>query len=68
MAGSRAEPPVGANSIKGQSAPSRKEAAGYIGSLLEGLQSLAQETEMPCLAYLLTLALEEAKAEKGKAD
>lgn len=68
MAGSRAEPPVGANSIKGQSEPSRKEAAEYIGSLLKGLQSLAQEARMPFLAYLLTMALEEANTEKAKGD
>lgn len=36
--------------------------------LLEGLQSLAQEAQMPFLAYLLTMALEEAKTEKAKAD
>lgn len=68
MAGSRAEPPVGANSIKGQSEPCRKEAAEYIGSLLKGLQSLAQEARMPFLAYLLTMALEEANTEKAKGD
>jgi hypothetical protein len=36
--------------------------------LLEGLQSLAQEAQMTFLAYLLTMALEEAKTEKAKTD
>jgi hypothetical protein len=53
---------------QGSIRPSRTEAAEYIGSLLEGLQSLAQEAQMPFLTYLLTMALEEAKTEKAKAD
>jgi len=36
--------------------------------LLKGLQSLAQEARMPFLAYLLTMALEEANTEKAKGD
>ncbi len=68
MAGSRARPPIGANPANRQSEPSRKEAAEYIASLLEGLRHLANQTQMPFLAYLLTMAQEEANTERTKSD
>jgi hypothetical protein len=43
----------------------RKEAAEYIASLLEGLSAVASGAEMPFLAYLLNIALEEANSEKA---
>ncbi len=45
---------------------SGREAAEYIASLLEGLKVLAQQAHLPFLAYLLGMALEEAKIEKTK--
>ena len=68
MAGSRARPPIGANPADRQSEPSRKEAAEYIASLLEGLRHLANQTQMPFLAYLLAMAQEEANTERAKPD
>ena len=44
------------------------EAAEYIASLLEGLRLVAQNAQMPFLAYLVTVALEEAKNEKANRD
>lgn len=45
---------------------SGQEAAEYIASLLEGLKVLAHQAQLPFLAYLLGMALEEAKTEKTK--
>jgi hypothetical protein len=42
------------------------EAAEYIASMLEALRLLAQQTDMPFLAYLLSVALEEANSEMDK--
>ena len=39
-------------------------AAEYIASLLQELMALAQHTQMPFLAYLLGMALQEADAQK----
>lgn len=44
--------------------PSRKEAAEYIASMLEGLVQVANGAGMPFLAYLIGVALEQAKSEK----
>jgi hypothetical protein len=38
--------------------------AEYIASLLQELMALAQHTQMPFLAYLLGMALQEADAQK----
>jgi hypothetical protein len=34
--------------------------------MLEGLRSVAKGAEMPFLAYLIDIALEEAKIQKGR--
>lgn len=69
MTGTRARPPAGGTS------PSRErpelthqEAAEYVASMLEGLRLVAQNAQMPFLAYLLNVALEEANNEKGNRD
>ena len=46
----------------------RQEAAEYIASLLEGLRLVAHSAQMPFLAYLITVALEEANSEKTNRD
>jgi hypothetical protein len=43
----------------------RQEAAEYISSLLEGLRVVAHGAQMPFLACLLNVALEEANNEKA---
>ena len=65
MAGTGARPPAGSASpfSDGQEL-TRQEAAEYIASLLEGLRLVAHGAQMPFLAYLITVALEEAKSEK----
>lgn len=68
MAGSRSRLPVGGKEINGQSKTSRRESAEYIASLLEGLRCVANQARMPFLTYLLSVALEEANAEKGQQD
>lgn len=45
-----------------------REAAEYVASLLEGLRLMAQRAQLPFLAYLIGVALEEANHEKQKAD
>jgi len=50
------------------SAPSPKEAAEYIASMLESLARVAGGAGMPFLAYLINVALEEAKVEKATPD
>jgi hypothetical protein len=44
---------------------SRLEAAEYIASLLEGLRGAASGAQLPFLAYLISVALEEANLEKS---
>jgi hypothetical protein len=44
---------------------SRKEAADYIAALLDGLRVVAHNAELPFLAYLIAVALEEANNEKA---
>lgn len=65
MAGSSARPPAGGSSPFGEGRQfTRQEAAEYIASLLEGLRGVADGAQMPFLAYLLNMALEEANNEK----
>jgi hypothetical protein len=68
MAGSSARPPVDFGSADEGSEPPRREAAEYIASLLEGLRRVAHESELPFLAYLISVALEEANNEKARRD
>lgn len=66
MAGTRAGPPAGgAIPTSDGSGLTHREAADYIASMLEGLHSVAKGAEMPLLAYLIDVALEEAKSQKG---
>ena len=44
--------------------PARPEAE-YIASMLDGLRQLAVGAQLPFLAYLIGVALEEAKSEKN---
>jgi hypothetical protein len=65
MAGSRARPPAGGASPSGSGPElTHKEAAEYIASLLEGLKKVADSAQIPFLAYLINVALEEANNEK----
>ena len=65
MAGSGARPPAGGLGPSGEGRDlTRKEAAEYIASMLEGLRAVAHGAQMPFLAYLLNVALEEANNEK----
>jgi hypothetical protein len=68
MAGSGAPPPVDIGSLGEGPEPSRREAAEYIASLLEDLRRVAHESELPFLAYLISVALEEANNEKARRD
>jgi hypothetical protein len=69
MAGTRARPPAGSASSAGDGPDlTRQEAAEYISSLLEGLRSVASSGQMPFLAYLINVALEEANNEKTNRD
>ena len=69
MAGPRARSPAGSASSAGNGPElTRQEAAEYIASLLEGLRSVASSGQMPFLAYLLNVALEEANNEKTVRD
>ena len=45
-----------------------RRAAEYIASLLEGLRQVANGGQMPFLAYLINVALEEANNEKTNRD
>jgi hypothetical protein len=66
MAGSRARPPASIGSVREDAEPNRQEAADYIAAMLEGLGRVAHGARMPFLAYLIDVALEEAKSEKDK--
>jgi hypothetical protein len=69
MAGTRARTQTGNTSAAGDGPDlTRREAAEYIASLLEGLKSVANSGQMPFLAYLLNIALEEANNEKTARD
>jgi hypothetical protein len=45
-----------------------REAADYIAAMLEGLQQVATAAEMTFLAYLIDMALEEAKVQRTARD
>ena len=68
MTGTRARPPAGGASPS-QEGPelTQQQAAEYIASMLEGLRLVAQNAQMPFLAYLINVALEEANNEKTTA-
>ena len=69
MAGLGGGSPFGGASPPGDgSAPSQKEAVDYVASMLESLARVASSAGMPFLAYLINVALEEAKAEKTRRD
>jgi hypothetical protein len=68
MAGSDAQPPGGGGQIGEGSEPARREAAEYIASLLVSLRLVAHQAELPFLAYLIGVALEEANDVKSKRD
>jgi hypothetical protein len=66
MAGTRARPPAGSTSPSSEGPElTHREAAEYIASMLEGLRMVAQGAQMPFLAYLINVALEEANNEKS---
>jgi hypothetical protein len=44
----------------------RREAADYIAGMLDGLHSIAYAANLPFIAYLLAMAMEEAQAEKSR--
>jgi hypothetical protein len=65
MAGSRTRPPASGQDPTSEGPDfTHQEAAEYIASLLEGLKSVANGARMPFLAYLINVALEEARSEK----
>ena len=69
MADSRVRPPAGGGHSPGEGPElTRQEAAEYIASLLEGLKLVAHNAQLSFLAYLITIALEEAQAEKSNRD
>jgi hypothetical protein len=69
MAGTRAQPPAGGTSPSNEGPKlTHREAAEYISSMLEGLRMVAQGAQMPFLAYLINVALEEANNEKSSHD
>jgi len=69
MVGPRSQPPGGgASSFNDCRELSRREAAEYIASLLEGLRVVAHNAQLQFLAYLINIALEEANNEKATRD
>lgn len=69
MAGTRVQSPGGGAKPSSEGPElTHQEAAEYIASMLEGLRMVAQNARMPFLAYLVTVALEEAKNEKANCD
>lgn len=66
MAGTQAGPSKGSAGASGNGAEmTPEEAADYIGALLDGLRLMAQNANLPFLAYLIAVALEEAKSMKA---
>jgi hypothetical protein len=43
----------------------RQEVLDYIASMLEGLKTLAQGNQLTFLAYLIAVAIEEARTEES---
>ncbi len=69
MSGTGGGPPAGgASSGREGLELSDQEAAEYIASILEGLTQVASSARMPFLAYLINIALEEARLEKAPRD
>lgn len=69
MAGTRARPPAGgAGSSPSGPEMTHREAAEYVAAMLEGLQQVAKDAEMTFLAYLIDMALEEAKVQRTARD
>ena len=66
MVGSGAQPPVSAGTVRKDTGGSRRETAEYIAAMLEGLRLSAHQANLPFLAYLISVALEEANNEKRK--
>jgi len=67
MSGTGDRPPAGGASSPGEGLElSDQEAAEYIASILEGLTQVASSARMSFLAYLINIALEEAKTEKTR--
>ena len=66
MAGTGARPPAGGTSplSDGQELTREEAAVEYIASMLDGLKLVAHGAQMPFLAYLITIAQEEANSEK----
>jgi hypothetical protein len=65
MPGMGGGPPLGGSSPEGEGPElTPREAAEYIASILEGLGQLATKAQMPFLAYLINVALEEARIRK----
>jgi hypothetical protein len=64
MASSGGPPPDRLGSSKESLEMTPQAAAEYIASLLRELIALAQRAQMPFLAYLLGMALQEAEARK----
>lgn len=66
MAGTGARPSSGSAGPSGNGPEmTPREAADYIGSLLDGLRVVAHNANLPFLAYLIAVALEEAKSAKA---
>jgi hypothetical protein len=64
MSGTGDGPPAGGASPLSEGQLSHREASEYIVSILEGLTQVANRAHMPFLAYLINMALEEAKLER----
>ena len=68
MSGMEGGPPLGGASPPGEGPDlSHREAAEYIASMLEGLAQVATGARMTFLAYLINVALEEAKIQREEA-
>ena len=63
MSGTGARPYSAAQSHPGT--PHAQEAADHIGALLDGLRLVAHDANLPFLASLIAVALEEAKSTKS---
>jgi len=68
MAGSGARPPIRAGAASKDTGVSRRETAEYVAAMLEGLRKSAHQAKLPFLAYLISVALEEANNEKQKSE
>ena len=69
MTGTRARHPAGGAKASREGPDlTHQEAADYIASMLEGLRLVAQNAQMPFLAYLINVAVEEASSEKTNRD